>query len=68
MGSRTRSTPASFLHESDRADGKVRRRTAAKPSGQPVERVGTLRALQRGDKLVRGAGGGIIQRGGSGAQ
>jgi hypothetical protein len=29
MVSRTRSTPARFLHESDPADGKVKRRTAA---------------------------------------
>jgi hypothetical protein len=68
MGSKARSTPASFLHENNRADGKVKRRTAAKLSDWPVERIETLRALRRGDKLVRGAGRGIVQRDGSGAQ
>jgi hypothetical protein len=66
MGSKARSTPASFLHENNRADGKVKRRTAAKLSDWPVERIETLRALRRGDKLVRGAGRGIVQRDGSG--
>jgi hypothetical protein len=57
--SNTRSTPASFLHNSDRADGKLINRTAANLQGWPVKPVETLRALLRGDKLVAIGGGGI---------
>src|SRR6478736_931561 len=52
------SPPAVLLRESYREDGKVKSRTLANLSAWPEEKVQTLRAALRGDKLVpAGAGG-----------
>jgi hypothetical protein len=57
------SPPAVLLRESYREDGKVKSRTLANLSGWPVEKVETLRAVLRGDKLVpAGEGGFEIRR------
>ncbi len=49
------SPPAILLRESYRADGKTKNRTLANLSDWPSERVETLRALLRGDKLLPAA-------------
>jgi hypothetical protein len=57
------SPPAVLLRESYREDGKVKSRTLANLSDWPVEKVQTLRAALRGDKLVpAGEGGFEIRR------
>ena len=57
------SPPAVLLRESYREDGKVRSRTLANLSRWPAEKVETLRAVLRGDKLVpAGEGGFEIRR------
>jgi hypothetical protein len=57
------SPPAVLLRESYRADGKVKSRTLANLSSWPAEKVETLRAVLRGDKLVpAGEGGFEIRR------
>jgi hypothetical protein len=57
------SPPAILLRESYREDGKVRSRTLANLSRWPAEKVETLRAVLRGDKLVpAGEGGFEIRR------
>jgi hypothetical protein len=57
------SPPAVLLRESYREDGKVKSRTLANLSDWPDEKVQTLRAALRGDKLVpAGAGGFEIRR------
>src|SRR5262252_1375579 len=47
-----RSRPAILLRESYRDGARVRNRTLANLSDWPAERVETLRAALRGDKLV----------------
>jgi hypothetical protein len=57
------SPPAVLLRESYREDGKVKSRTLANLSHWPDEKVQTLRAALRGDKLVpAGEGGFEIRR------
>ena len=57
------SPPAVLLRESFREDGKVKSRTLANLSAWPSEKVETLRAVLRGDKLVpAGEGGFQIRR------
>jgi transposase len=57
------SPPAVLLRESYREGGKVKSRTLANLSAWPDEKVQTLRAALRGDKLVpAGAGGFEIRR------
>jgi hypothetical protein len=57
------SPPAVLLRESYREDGKVKSRTLANLSDWPDEKVQTLRAALRGDKLVpAGEGGFEIRR------
>jgi hypothetical protein len=57
------SPPAVLLRESYREAGKVKSRTLANLSAWPVEKVETLRAVLRGDKLVpAGEGGFEIRR------
>jgi DDE family transposase len=57
------SPPAVLLRESYREDGKVKSRTLANLSAWPAEKVETLRAVLRGDKLVpAGEGGFEIRR------
>jgi hypothetical protein len=57
------SPPAVLLRESYREDGKVRSRTLANLSRWPPEKVETLRAVLRGDKLLpAGEGGFEIRR------
>ena len=57
------SPPAVLLRESYREDGKVKSRTLANLSSWPDEKVQTLRAALRGDKLVpAGEGGFEIRR------
>jgi hypothetical protein len=57
------SPPAVLLRESYREDGKVKSRTLANLSDWPNEKVQTLRAALRGDKLVpAGEGGFEIRR------
>lgn len=57
------SPPAVLLRESYRENGKVKNRTLANLSSLPADRIETLRAALRGDKLVpAGAGGFEIQR------
>ena len=57
------SPPAVLLRESYREDGRVKSRTLANLSGWTDEKVQTLRAALRGDKLVpAGAGGFEIRR------
>lgn len=57
------SPPAVLLRESYREGGKVRSRTLANLSAWPAEKVETLRAVLRGDKLVpAGEGGFEIRR------
>jgi hypothetical protein len=57
------SPPAVLLRESYREDGKVKSRTLANLSAWPAEKVETLRAVLRGDKLVPvGEGGFEIRR------
>jgi hypothetical protein len=57
------SPPAVLLRESYREDGKVKSRTLANLSAWPDEKVQTLRAALRGDKLVpAGEGGFEIRR------
>jgi transposase len=57
------SPPAVLLRESYREDGKVRSRTLANLSHWPDEKVQTLRAALRGDRLVpAGEGGFEIRR------
>jgi hypothetical protein len=57
------SPPAVLLRESYRDDGKVKSRTLANLSDWPDEKVQTLRAALRGDKLVpAGEGGFEIRR------
>jgi hypothetical protein len=46
------SPPAVLLRESYREDGKTRNRTLANLSSLPADRIETLRAALRGDKLV----------------
>src|ERR1700733_8641834 len=46
------SPPAVLLRESYREDGKTRNRTLANLSSLPADRIETLRAARRGDKLV----------------
>jgi transposase len=57
------SPPAVLLRESYREEGKVKSRTLANLSAWPLEKVETLRAVLRGDKLVPvGEGGFEIRR------
>src|ERR1700679_30756 len=57
------SLPAVLLRESYREDGKVKSRTLANLSAWPDEKVETLRAALRGDRLVpAGEGGFEIRR------
>jgi hypothetical protein len=57
------SPPAVLLRESYREDGKVKSRTLANLSAWPEEKIQTLRAALRGDKLVpAGEGGFEIRR------
>jgi hypothetical protein len=57
------SPPAVLLRESYREGGKVKSRTLANLSAWPAEKVETLRAVLRGDKLVpAGEGGFEIRR------
>jgi hypothetical protein len=57
------SPPAVLPRESYREDGKVKSRTLANLSAWPAEKVETLRAVLRGDKLVSvGEGGFEIRR------
>jgi len=57
------SPPAVLLRESYREDGKVKSRTLANLSSWPAQKVETLRAALRGDKLVpAGEGGFEIRR------
>jgi hypothetical protein len=57
------SRPAVLLRESYREDGKVKSRTLANLSDWPEEKVQTLRAALRGDRLVpAGKGGFEIRR------
>jgi hypothetical protein len=57
------SPPAVLLRESYREAGKVKSRTLANLSAWPAEKVDTLRAVLRGDKLVPvGEGGFEIRR------
>jgi transposase len=57
------SPPAVLLRESYREEGKVKSRTLANLSAWPAEKVETLRAVLRGDKLVpAGEGGFEIRR------
>jgi hypothetical protein len=57
------SPPAILLRESYREGGKVKSRTLANLSSWPAEKVETLRAVLRGDKLVpAGEGGFEIRR------
>jgi hypothetical protein len=57
------SPPAVLLRESYRESGKVKSRTLANLSAWPAEKVETLRAVLRGDKLVPvGEGGFEIRR------
>lgn len=57
------SPPAVLLRESYREDGRVKSRTLANLSNWPDEKVQTLRAVLRGDKLVpAGEGGFEIRR------
>ena len=57
------SPPAVLLRESYREEGKVKSRTLANLSSWPLEKVETLRAVLRGDKLVpAGEGGFEIRR------
>ena len=57
------SPPAVLLRESYREDGKVKSRTLANLSHWPDEKIQTLRAALRGDKLVpAGEGGFEIRR------
>ena len=57
------SPPAVLLRESYREDGKVKSRTLANLSDWPDEKVQTLRAALRGDRLVpAGEGGFEIRR------
>jgi hypothetical protein len=53
------SPPAVLLRESYREDGKVKSRTLANLSHWPDEKVQTLRAALRGDKLVPAGEGGF---------
>lgn len=53
------SPPAVLLRESYREDGKVKSRTLANLSSWPVEKVETLRAVLRGDRLVPAGEGGV---------
>jgi hypothetical protein len=53
------SPPAVLLRESYREDGKVKSRTLANLSAWPDEKVQTLRAALRGDKLVPAGEGGF---------
>ena len=59
-----RGSPPAVLHrESYREEGKVKSRTLANLSAWPLEKVETLRAVLRGDKLVpAGEGGFEIRR------
>ena len=57
------SPPAILLRESYREDGKVRNRTLANLSDWPAEKIQSLRAVLRGDRLVpAGEGGFEIRR------
>ena len=53
------SPPAVLLRESYREDGRVKSRTLANLSGWTDEKVQTLRAALRGDKLVPAGEGGF---------
>jgi hypothetical protein len=58
-----RSAPAILLRESYRQNGKVLNRTLANLSDWPAEKVQSLRAVLRGDRLVpAGEGGFEIRR------
>ena len=57
------SPPAILLRQSYRENGKVRNRTLANLSDWPAEKIQSLRAVLRGDKLVpAGEGGFEIRR------
>jgi len=56
------SPPAILLRESYRQDGRVKTRTLKNLSDWPAERVGLLRAVLRGDKLVPAGEGVAIEQ------
>ena len=53
------SPPAILLRQSDRENGKVRNRTLTNLSDWPAEKIQSLRAVLRGDKLVPAGEGGF---------